>query len=274
MESLVSRCKLQSADRNMLIGHRDGKTRRHRRHQPEVVVTEPTHEEQPKSGVWLALRVFDEPTRVFRELAARPKWVVPVAAFLVAMTIFAFATPTDVLQDLARQQLEAFGVGQGQLTPEQAERIDQAGNMQGRLLVLGPGFVIGIISFVIVAGVLTLIFGALSPEPLKFKHELAIVTHASMANVLGTVVIVVLMVLGLMSQPTLSLGFLFSQDESPFLFNFANQITLFGMWNVFLLSLGNQIKTEAKGIGQALVIVGSLWLLTKLLFAALGAAFS
>lgn len=241
-------------------------------------MTEPTHEEQPKSGVWLALRVFDEPTRVFRELAARPKWVVPVAAFLVAMTIFAFATPTDVLQDLARQQVEAFGGGQGQLTPEQAERvqdrIDQAGNMQGRLLVLGPGFVIGIISFVIVAGVLTLIFGALSPEPLKFKHELAIVTHASMANVLGTVVIVVLLLLGLMSQPTLSLGFLFSQDESPFLFSFANQITLFGIWNVFLLSLGNQIKTEAKGIGQALMIVGSLWLLTKLLFAALGAAFS
>jgi hypothetical protein len=39
---------------------------------------------------------------------------------------------------------------------------------------------------------------------------------------------------------------------------------------MILIALGNQVLAKAKGIGGPLMIVGGLWLLVKLLFAALG----
>ena len=73
-----------------------------------------------------------------------------------------------------------------------------------------------------------------------------------------------------MSEPTLSLGFLFNQETNAFLYRFANQITLFGTWNMLLVALGNQILSKGKSFTGPLFIVGSLWLLVKLGIAAIG----
>ncbi len=230
-----------------------------------------TTESDPAKGpIWLALRVLDEPTTVFRELAARPRPLVPIV-LLVAVAIFtAFATPAETLREQTRVQIEQFRQG-GQLTEEQFnERIEGAASPRGRAMILGFGSVIGLVSLVIVSLVLMFIFGTTSGTTVSFKEELAIVAHAWVPVYLGSILVVLLAIFAGLHQLQLSLGFLFDSESNPFLFRFASQITLFGAWSMFLVALGNQIKTNWKGIAGPLMIVGGLWLLVKLGFAALG----
>lgn len=224
---------------------------------------------EPKSAIWLVLRIFDEPTQVFRELAVRPRVLLPIALLVVATGVFALGTPAAVLRDQTRSRLEAMQE-RGQLTEEQVQdRVEGAASTSSRALIFGAGAAGGLVALVVVSAVLMLIMGATSPEPIKFKKEFAVVTHANVVSVAGGILAVALMAFGGMDQPQLSLGFLFGEDAG-FLYRFANQVTLFGTWNMILIALGNQVLTKAKGIGGPLVIVGGLWLLVKVAFAALG----
>jgi hypothetical protein len=219
--------------------------------------------------LWLALRVFDEPTQVFRELAVRPRVLLPLILLVLAAGVFAFGTPENVLREQTRSQTEAVQE-RAQLTDEQVqERVDRAASTRSRAIIFGAGAAGGILALVVVSAVLMLIIGATSPEPIKFKKELAVVAHANIVSIAGAVLMVALMAFAGIDEPRLSLGFLFGED-SGFLYRFVNQITLFGTWNMILIALGNQVLAKAKGIGGPLMIVGGLWLLVKLLFAALG----
>jgi hypothetical protein len=157
------------------------------------------------------------------------------------------------------------------MTAEQVqEQVEGASSMTGRLVAFGSGAVGGPIVLVIVAWVLMLIFGATSSDPLRFKDELAIVSHAYMVSIAGGLLTFILIAFAGLDDVRLSLGFLFDEESSPFLHRLTNHITLFGAWNVYLLALGNQIKTKAKGIGGALAIVGGLWIATKVVGALFG----
>ncbi len=231
-------------------------------------------ERQGKSAIWLASRVFDEPVQVFTELAARPRALLPIILLVVVTAIVAFGTPDDILQDRARDQIEAVRE-RAQLTDEQVqERVEGAASIRNRaLLMFGIGSVAGVAVLALIAVVLMLIFGATGPEPIKFKTEFGILAHANLISLAGLVLMVILMRFGGIGDPQLSLGFLFGEETSPFLHRFARQITLFGTWHMLLVALGNKILSKAKGIGGPLVIVGGLWLLVKLVGAALGGLF-
>jgi len=234
-------------------------------------VTEATGTEgQAKSAVWLALRVFDEPVQVFTELAARPRALLPIILLVVVTGVFAFGTPGDVLREQTRDRVEAFRE-RGQLTDEQVqEQVDGAASPRNRALIFGGGTVAGLVVLVVVSAILMLIFGATGPEPIKFKTEFAILAHANLVSLAGMLLMVILMVFAGITNPQLSLGFLFSEEASPFLYRFANQITLFGTWHMVLVAVGNKILSKAKGMGGPLLIVGGLWLLVKLVIAAAG----
>lgn len=230
-------------------------------------------DEQGKSPLWLAFRVFDEPTTVFKELAARPRALVPILCLVVAATFSAFAMPSRVLEEQVRTTYENLEES-GRITAEDAqERISNASGNGARLGILGAGAIGGPIMLAIAAWVLSLIFGATTADPLRFKEELAIVSHAYMISIAGGVLVVALMAFAGMDEVQLSLGFLFDEDSSPFLHRFTNQINVFGAWNVYLLALGNQVKTKAKGIGGALTIVGGLWLAMKVVGALMAGFF-
>jgi hypothetical protein len=233
--------------------------------------------EAPRSSWWLALRVLDEPRQVFQELAARPRALAPIILLLIVAAIVAVGTPGEALEATARVQAEALG---GRLDADaQQEMIERAASPLNRVFIFAGWSVFGVVTLAVVALVLMLIFGATASEPLKFKDEFAIVTHAFVPQLAGGLLAVILMVAAGMHEfanpatNPLSLGFLISRDTSPFLHRFANGITLFGAWNVFLLALGNQVKARAASITGPLAIVGGLWLLLKVGFAAVGGVF-
>jgi len=229
-------------------------------------------EAQPKSAVWLVLRVFDEPVEVFKELAARPSILLPMILIVIVTGISAFAIPDAVLKDQTRTQLEAVQERADLSDEEVEERVDRAASTTTRFWFI---FVVlsaaTLLVMAIYSLVLMLIFGATGPEPIRFKAEFAVMLHAYVIALAGAVLMLLLMRFAGMSNPTLlSLGFLFGQDTSPFLHRLANQITLFGTWNMLLVALGNQILSKGKSFTGPLFIVGGLWLLIKVGLAALG----
>ncbi|NIM51662.1 MAG: hypothetical protein GTO22_20850 [Gemmatimonadales bacterium] len=232
-------------------------------------------QQQGKGPWWLALRVIDEPAEVFRQLAARPRALVPLLLVVIVTAVTAFAIPADTLREGTRTQMEAAQErAPDRITDEDIEqRVEGAARTTARLLIFVGQAAFMLIGLLVAAAVLMLIFGAMAAEPLKFKDEFAITAHAWMPQLLGALLIVALMRFAGMGQYQLSLGFLFSEESSPFLHQLGNQFGLFGAWNVFLLALGNQIRVGAKGIGTPLAIVGGLWVLVNLVFAGLASFF-
>ena len=224
----------------------------------------------------LALRVIDEPAEVFRQLAVRPQVLIPVILLIITAGFVGVATPGSTLESQAQRQVEAAERRNPNMTDEQRaqiqERLAGAASVQTRAIIFVAGSIIGLISLVIVAAVLMLIFGAQASEAIKFKDEFAIATHAYVPQLLGAVLLVVLAIFG-MEDLRLTLGFLFEEDSSSFLYNLANQFGLFGAWNIYLLALGNQIRVGAKGIGGPLSVVGGLWVVVNLAFAAMATFF-
>ncbi len=239
-------------------------------------MTNATTPEQTWPAWKLALRVIDEPAEVFRQLAVRPQALIPIIMLVVTAAFVAVATPASVLQDRARQQVEALEERNPNLDDDARaqlrERVEGAASTTNRLIIFVAGSLIGVISLVIVAAVLQLIFGAQSAEALKFKDEFGIATHAYVPQLLGAVLLVLLAIFG-MENLRLTLGFLFDEESSRFLYNLGNQFTLFGAWNVYLLALGNQIRIGAKGIGGPLATVAGLWVVVNLAFAAVSSFF-
>ncbi len=231
-------------------------------------MNEESPENSPRSAFWLAFRVLDEPGKVFQSLAFRPRSLIPIVLLILVTGIVAFGTPEKVLQDQIRAGLESI---QGQLSEEQLQQqVDAAATTGKRALILGTGSAGGVVALVVVAAVLMLIFGATSDTPIRFKEEFAIVAHANVAALAGAVLLVGLTNFAGFDQLQLSLGFLFDKQDQAFLFRFANQITVFGAWNMILIAVGNKILTKAQGLGVPLAIVGGLWITSKLLFATIG----
>lgn len=226
---------------------------------------------QAKSDLWLAFRVFDEPTKVFQHLASRPRFIVPLVCLIIVTVVAAMTVPRDVYEEQLRPRFDR-AVEQGQMTQEDADaQLERMTGTGMRAVGAATGSVGQVVWVLIVAGVLTLIFGAMGAEPVGFKRELGVVSHAYMVVVAGTLLMVLLMVFGGMRQP-LSLGFLFSED-SGFLYQFTNRITLFGAWFVVLLALGNKVLTKSRGIGGSLAIIGGLWLIVLVPMALMGGLF-
>ncbi len=222
------------------------------------------------------MRVIDEPVAVFRQLAAQPRALVPIMLVVIVAAITALGWPGENLRERARNQMEAMQ----ERAPDRitdadiVERVERAAGPVSRVIIFVGRAAVIPIALAVTAAVLMLIFGAMGSEPLKFKDEFAIASHAFVPQLLGLLLIVLLMRFAGTDEFLLSLGFLFDQEGSPFLHQLGNQFGLFGAWNVFLLALGNQIRTGGKGIGTPLAIVGGLWVLVNLGFAGLATAFA
>lgn len=233
------------------------------------------HAEPTPSPWWLAFRVIDEPAAVFRHLAVVPRVLVPIVLLIASTIVSAAVMPEAGLRRMAEQRADAMAEQAGDEFTEEdrQEMLEDAASTQARVLIAVSGSVGGVLWLVIVAAVLLLIMGALGSEPLRFKDELAIVTHAFVPGMLGGVLLLLLMRLTGLEEIQLSLGFLFDPETSAFLHGFAGGVSLFGVWTVLLLALGNQIRTKTKSLNTPLMVVGSLWVVLLLIRAGLTTVF-
>lgn len=229
--------------------------------------------EETRGPWWLALRVIDEPVPVFRDLARRPRALVPIGLIVLVSAVVAFGTPESSIRGAVQAQAARFR----EAAPERFDEADvrrmitEASSPRARVISLAAGTAGTMIGLVAVSLVLMFIFGSTSGVEIRFKDEFAIAVHAYVPQLIGGLLVLTLMMFADFDQFEISLGFLFDRDTSPFLHAFTNGLTLFGGWNVYLLALGNQVKTNARGVGGSLAIVGGLWLAMKLVLAGIAA---
>lgn len=222
---------------------------------------------------WLALRVIDEPGAVFRALAVKPRVWLPMLLMVGAIAIQMFSWPSESLERVVRQQMENVQQrNPDRVTDEMIqERVERSVSATGRAVGVVTQSIFWAIGLTAAAGILTLVFGAVGSQPLKFKDEMAIVTHGFMPQLLGFILLPLLVRFGGLEEPNLSIGFLFDPD-SGFAYAFASQFGLFAVWNVILVAVGNQIRTGGKSLTGPLTIVGGLWILKNVVMAALMSA--
>jgi hypothetical protein len=237
-------------------------------------VTAPDAPHATPNPWWLAIRVIDEPGQVFRHLAAKPRALVPILLMVITSILAGAAMPDSALQRLAEQQADAVAERTDDFTEEdRAAMLENAVSTQRRVIIAVSATVFSLAWFAIVAGVLLLIMGAVGSEPLKYKDEFAIVTHAFVPSMIGGVVVLLIMRFTGLEEVQLSLGFLFDPESSPFLHGVAAGISLFGAWTVFLLALGNQIRTRTKTLNSPLMVIGGLWIVLLLIRGGLTSVF-
>ena len=231
--------------------------------------------EAPRSAWWLAFRVFDEPVGVFTEVAQRPRALVPILMLFLAFAGVGLGAPTRVLRNATVQQFDAIERSRPGAIPAEVrdKAVQQAGGFRGRLNLLVFPIAISLMFMALTAAILSLVFNSISGTEIGFRDEWAIVTHAGMVLAVGTIVTWV--GIGFSGDMTfrVALGFLIPQETSRFGHSFAQQLTVFGAWYVYLLALGNQIKMKAKGIGTSLAIIGGFWAFLSLLLAWLSSLF-
>jgi hypothetical protein len=227
--------------------------------------------EQPKSPVQLVLRVLDEPAAVFTQLAARPRALLPVILLIVVACASTFGMPTRIMRSAVEHQLQTIEQRHPNMMPPEARQraVQRAGTPVSRATAFVIATAIGLISLVIVAAVLRMVFGGMSPEPITFRQEFAIAAHAYVPQILGAIATLIAIVVTSDAQFRFSIGLLFNSDSGGFVYRLANQFTLFGAWNVYLLALGNQIKTKTTSIGTPLTIIGGLWVVVCFVLAGL-----
>ncbi len=216
---------------------------------------------------------MDEPVAVFRDLARRPRALVPLGLVVLVLAVVAFGTPESSIREATQAQVERFREAAPERFDEAEVRrmVTEASGPRARALSLAAGTTGTVVGLVVVSLVLMFIFGSTSSVEIRFKDEFAIAVHAFVPQLVGRLLVLTLVAFAGFDRFEISLGFLFDRDTSPFLYAFTNGLTFFGGWNVYLLALGNQVKTNVDGIGGSLAIVGGLWLVMKLLLAGIGA---
>jgi len=233
-------------------------------------------EAQPKSPWWLALRVLDEPGAVFKELAARPRALVPIVLYLVVACGTIVGMPASVMRSATEAQFQKMEQSHpGMITPEVRERaLARAGSPVARITGFAFAGAFGMLMFLVVAAVLRPVFSGMAADPVTFRQEWAITVHAYVPQILGMVATLIAIALMRDVQFRFSLGLLFNPETGGFPYRLANQFTLFGAWNVYLLALGNQVQIRAKGVTTPLLVVGGLWILVNVVWAGVQTAFA
>ena len=211
--------------------------------------------------------VFFEPSKTFADIARRPSWLLPLALMILAsIGVTALYGQHVGWERLIRHQIETSSRTQ-QLSPEQKE---QAIATQSRIAPLFGyvGTVIGIPLYcLLAAGIFTGLVAGVMSAPVRFKQVFAVVTYASLPNVVAALLTGVVILLknpddfDLQNPLMFNAGaFMDPEHSSKFLHSVATSIDLFSFWVILLMATGVKAAAGKKlSFGGALFVVVLPW---------------
>ncbi len=210
--------------------------------------------------------VFFEPTATFEDIAARPRWFVPMLLIILAacgfLTVF---TQRVGWEGVVREQMEKSPQMQ-QMPADQRERSIAMGARFGAISGFA-GTVIGIpIANLVIAGILLGVAAGILSAPVKFKQVFSILCYAGLPSILSSLLATVVLILKpenfnlrnpLMFNPAAAMDPL---TTSKFVYSLASSIDLFSFWVIFLIATGLKAAGGKKlSFGGALFAVLLPW---------------
>jgi len=197
------------------------------------------------------VNVFIDPKPAFADIAARPRWWVPMVLIALCFLGYALVFSSHVGWDhTIRQQFESEKRTET-LSPEQRER-----ELEARLK-FGPPFgtammvVVQPVMMLITAGALLLVFNVLMGAAAKFKQVLAVAAYASLPALLALGGGLLVMFLkdpsdfDLQNPAGYNLGF-YLDPKPAWLHSLGACIDVFAFWGILLLATGMAAVTKKR----------------------------
>jgi Yip1 domain len=240
----------------------------------------PPLEPQTKTGgsaFSRVIRIFSQPTAVFRELAVTPTFLVPLVVILLfAIGAQAVITSRLDMEAAVRERLAASSSSH-QMTDEEMDRAVGIANKMSKVFLYATPVTVPIF-FILVSGIYFLGLKVLGSES-EFKPVFATVVHSSLpASIVGGALTMLVAWKHASIAPDQvermvksSLAAWLPASAPKMLVALAGVLDIFNLWQWILLALGFQIVAKVsrnKAIGLVAVVWG-VWALGKVGLAAL-----
>jgi hypothetical protein len=223
--------------------------------------------------------VFFEPKKAFADIAARPRWIVPlILMILMGIGITMLYSQKGVMRIAAEQQMTNNAQFQ-QLPPDQrAQRLESGMKIATILGYCVPIFIP--LAYLVMALVLWAIVSGILSAPVRFGQVFAIVTYAQLPGLLMSILIVIVLQLKNAADYNLQNPLMFNpgafmdpQTSPKFVYSLASSLDLFTIWILLLVATGLKAAAGKKlSFGGALFAVMLPWaviILGKAAFAGL-----
>ena len=221
--------------------------------------------------------IFWEPKPVFQDLAAKPRFWVPLILMTLLTVIFMVSYSRVVGWDsMIRRQLESNSRVQ-QLPAEQRERLIQQNTAFAAPFAYAGAVVAVTVGSLAIAGVLLGMMNLLGGAKLKYKQAFSITVYSSLPSALAAILSMVVMFsknpedFDLRSPLPLNLGaFLSGPETGAAVKSLATSINLFTIWIILLMALGFSTAAGKKlSYGKALTLILVPWVVWVLIQAGL-----
>jgi len=213
------------------------------------------------------LGVFWEPKPVFENVAARPRWLVPLLILTVLSILYVSSFSRIVgWEAFVRYQIESNTRLQQQLSPEQRERIvEQQTQTVSRFGMVGASVGVAA-STLVIATVFLGVFNLMAGANLKFRQSFSITCYSFLPTGLSTILALVVMFLkdpaefDLQNPLVLNVGAFLDPSATPkWLLSVASSLDAFSFWVILLLGLGYSVAAKNVSFSKALTLIVSVW---------------
>lgn len=193
------------------------------------------------------VQVLFSPGELFPRLRERPVWVGALVLGAVLVIISTLLIPPELFVEvLRRQSIEA-----GRDVPAFFE--------SGGNLLRMFGVVFGAIGWFLVAaliaGFVTLIFGFMLGDEVRYVQYLSVVSHSFLVAALGGLLLTPLRVITRDIELRLTIGTFASFLPDGYFLRVLSQLDLFGLWAWVLVGVGIAAMNPKRSLGSAVSIV-------------------
>ena len=225
---------------------------------------------------------FIAPSKTFTDLRRNSSWWAPWLLIAVFSLIFVFVmgrqigfeqiTKNSITQSSRAEQFDKLPADQ------QAKQIELATTITRYISYSIP--VIQLISFVVIAAVLMMVFNFGAGAGVPFKTSLAIVIYGCLPGIIGAVLGIISMFAGVdpagfnaQNPVATNPAHFMDPTANKFLYGMASALDVFIIWSIVLIGIGFACNSKVKR-STAIAIVAGCYLLYKLASAGMGAATS
>ena len=210
------------------------------------------------------LEVFFSPGKLMAGLAAKPAWGAALILGLVLLILPILLIPPEIWLAMVREQMIARG--------QDPSNLPATGATVFRIGALISVPIVYLVTTMIFAGLLTLVFAFIMGDEGRFKQYLASLTHAMLIPAFLGLALVPLRIAQADPRLTLNVGtFLFFLPEG-YLLRWATMMDLSMLWAWLVIAIGAHAIDRRRSFASAATVVLVLFFVTTALFALLPGA--
>ena len=235
---------------------------------------------RPMSEPGRLFGVFWAPKPVFQDLAARPRWWVPLILMMCLALCTVFAIAHFIGWDTVLEQQLQSNPRIQQMSPAQQQAIiQQTGKFVSISAYVGAALFTPAM-MLLVAGVLLLLFRTVTGAEVSFRQAFSFASYSFLPLGLSNILVIVVVSFvhpadfDVENPLALNLGWLVDPQTAPkWLHSFATSVDFFVIWLMLLLALGFSVAAKRLSYKKSLTLVVSAWLVLVLVKAGWAAMF-